>query len=131
MPVLPGDRAAQAVSDEFAVLDPGVADRMGKNRARIGRGEHLDVSVWENWHRRYRTTCSPGANRPANDNEKPHRRSNIAANKQEQFEILCKQVSVVNDCAEVGRHRRLWMAGDAVASFALKPRVHWASYRSD
>ena len=52
MPVLPGDLAAQAVSDEFAVLDPGVADRMGENgalaaRARTGRGEHLDVSMWE------------------------------------------------------------------------------------
>jgi hypothetical protein len=47
---LAGDRAAQAVSDEFAVIDPGVADRMGINgalaaRARTSEGEYLDVSM--------------------------------------------------------------------------------------
>jgi hypothetical protein len=34
---LAGDRAAQAVSDEFAVLDPGVADCMGINGALAAR----------------------------------------------------------------------------------------------
>jgi hypothetical protein len=46
--LLAGDRAAQAVSDEFAVLDPGIADRMGINgalaaRARTSEGEYLDA----------------------------------------------------------------------------------------
>ena len=78
--VLPGDRAAQAVSDEFAVLDPGVADRMGENgalaaRARTGRGEHLDVSMWEKSLTALAWAVSDyllaGRQPTANDNENP------------------------------------------------------------